>query len=125
MVLVDTSVWIDHLRKGEPALVRLLEDDQVFGHRWVTGELALGSLKDRNSVLEMLDVLPKVEAVPETEVMNLIDRRGLFQRGIGWVDAQLLAACVARPCRLWTKDKRLSEIAAELGVAWEPVAKGI
>ena len=122
MVLVDTSVWIDHLRATEPGLVRLLDQDQVFGHPWVRGELALGSLKDRSGFLEMLGLLPSVEIVPPEEVLALIDRHRLFGRGIGWVDAELLAACVARPCRLWTKDQRLANIAKELNVGWPPPA---
>ena len=123
MVLVDTSVWIDHLRKAEPELALLLEEDLVFGHSWVMGELAVGSLKDRGSFLDMLGELTPVEAVSEKEVMAFVERWELFSRGIGWVDAQLLAACVARPCRLWTQDKRLAGIAGELKVGWEPRGK--
>jgi len=95
----------------------------VFTHAWVRGELSLGTLRDRRGFLELLEHLPQVETVLEDEVMALIDRQRLHGRGVGWVDAQLLAACVARPCRLWTGDKRLAAVAQELGVSWEPPAQ--
>ena len=119
MVLVDTSVWIDHLRKAEPGLVSLLEGDQVFGHPWVVGELALGTIRDRSGFLEMLGLLPAVEVAADRNVRALIEEHRLFNRGIGWVDAQLLAACIAYPCRLWTKHRRLAEIAVTLAVGWQ------
>ena len=119
LVLVDTSVWIDHLRVSKPALVELLDDDKVFCHPWVRGELALGSLKDGANFLEMLSLLPTLQVIPHDEVMTFVERQALFSRGIGWVDAQLLTACALWPCRLWTKDARLAQIAQELRVGYD------
>jgi len=103
-------------------LVRLLEDDQVFAHPWVRGELALGSLRDRTAFLELLESLPQVEPATDAAVLALVEQRRLLGRGVGWVDAQLLAACVNHPCRLWTRDRRLAAVAQELGVQWGPVS---
>ena len=118
MILVDTSVWIDHLRKPEPDLVRLLENDQVLMHPWVRGELALGSIKDRYNFIEHLARLPELRPVAISELMGTIERLRLYSRGIGLVDAGLLSACLDWPCRLWTRDKRLSDIVVELGIAF-------
>ncbi|MEI8095850.1 MAG: hypothetical protein WCG80_16695 [Spirochaetales bacterium] len=93
-----------------------LDRDEVLGHAWVTGELALGSLKDRQGFLTLLAQLPQVAEVPSSRVHELTEEHHWFSRGIGWVDAQLLAACLSWPCRLWTHDKKLAELASELGV---------
>jgi len=119
MTLVDTSVWIDHLRRREPRLERLLDDDQVLMHPWVRGELALGLLADRNKFLKLLSYLPALRPAKDENVFELIESAGLCGRGVGWVDAGLLASCLARPCLLWTRDSRLAAIAAGLGVAFE------
>ncbi len=118
MILADTNIWIDHLRKSEPDLVHLLEDDQILMHPWVRGELALGSIKDRVNFIDYLFWLPVLRPASDPEVMDCIGRFQLHGRGIGWVDSALLAACVAWPCRIWTRDKRLAEIAGELGIAY-------
>lgn len=117
-ILVDTSVWVDHLRVADPNLIQLLEEDLVLCHPWVKGELALGSLKDREGFLDMLGLLPMTDVVEAEKTFELIDQRRLYNRGIGWVDAQLLASCRAYPCRLWTKDKRLADLSHELAVGW-------
>ena len=119
MILIDTSVWIDHLRASIPELVTLLEEDQAACHPWVRGELALGSLKNRLDFLELLSLLPEIEMVTDRSVMAFIERNKLDQRDIGWVDVQLLAACIAWPCCIWTRDKCLKEISIELGINWE------
>jgi hypothetical protein len=118
VILVDTSVWIDHLRVNETFLVRLLETGQVLTHPFVIGELALGHIRAREEVLSTLSDLPHAEVAQEAEVLRLIDRRTLFGRGIGYIDAHLLAAVRLTPeARLWTKDKKLHQLARELDLA--------
>ena len=118
MILVDTSVWIDHLRRGNPALAALLLDRQVLTHPWVTGEIALGNLSNRVGVLGLLGNLSQAAVATDTELRTLIDRHRLYGRGIGYVDAQLLAATMLTSgSLLWSRDKRLAAIAAELGIA--------
>lgn len=117
MILVDTSIWVDHLRSSEPRLVSLLGDNTVLGHPHVAGELALGALKQRDAVLKSLLGLPQAVVARDPEVMALIESAGLHGVGIGYVDAHLLAACRLTPrARLWTRDKRLGAVAARLGL---------
>ncbi len=120
MILVDTSVWIDHLRTGEPELVRLLDGNEVFVHQWIIGELALGSIKNRKEFISMLTKLPMLSATGTDDIMMGIERYGLHSRGIGYVDAGLCISCIRYPCRIWTKDKNLSTVAAERGLLFVP-----
>ncbi len=118
MILVDTSVWIDHLRRGDTQLASLLQVGQVLAHPWVTGELALGHLLGRSEILGLLGNLPQAKPATETEVLALIDSRQLFGLGIGYVDAHLLAATILTTgARLWTRDRRLAAVAARHGLA--------
>jgi predicted nucleic acid-binding protein len=118
VILVDTSIWIDHLRTGEPELTELLRERQVLGHPWVTGELALGHLSRRSEILGLLHNLPQANVATDDEVLTLIDKRQLFGLGIGYVDAHLLSATALTPAaRLWTRDKRLALVAAQHGLA--------
>ena len=118
MILVDTSIWIDHLRTGDPRLVGLLQDCQVLAHPWVIGELALGHLSQRGEILGLLHNLPQASVATDVEVLTLIENNRLFDQGIGYVDAHLLAATLLTPdARLWTRDKRLTAIAAHHGLA--------
>ena len=118
MILVDTSVWIDHLRIGDPELVALLQDGHVLAHPWVTGELALGHLSHRSEILGLLNHLPQAKAATDHEVLTLIDNHQLFGLAIGYVDAHLLAATMLTTgARLWTRDKRLQAAAAQRGLA--------
>ena len=118
MILVDTSIWVDHLRAGDPKLVALLEDSQVLAHAWVTGELALGHLSRRGEILGLLNNLPRATVATDVEVLTLIDNQHLFGLGIGYVDAHLLAATLLTPgARLWTRDKRLAAVAVQHGLA--------
>lgn len=120
MVLVDTSVWIDHLRAGEPLLVKLLQSVQVLGHSCVQGELACGSLAQRNVVLDLLGNLPQAPNAEHHEVMRLIEQRQLMGLGIGYVDVCLLASTLlAGNAQIWSRDKRLMNAAAKLGIAFE------
>lgn len=119
MILVDTSVWIDHLREGSPALAEALEHARVLMHPFVLGELACGNLKNRSEVLELLDELPKAPTATDPEALSFIEGRALMGRGIGYLDVHLLVSVLlAGSVRLWTKDKRLAAVAAELGVAY-------
>jgi predicted nucleic acid-binding protein len=118
VILVDTSVWIDHLRVGVPALAAALEADQVMTHPFVIGELACGNLRDRKRTLELLRALPAVPAASHDEVMFLVEQRRLMARGLGYIDAHLVAAAALMPpVRLWTHDRRLAATASSLGLA--------
>ena len=119
-VLVDTSIWIDHLRKTEPVLVDLLERDQVCVHQSVITELALGNLKDRSVFLKALERLMVLRNVDDQRVRHLVEKRRLWGRGLSAVDAALLASVVVTPgVSLWTRDKRLRQAARDVGVLAE------
>jgi predicted nucleic acid-binding protein len=125
MILVDTSVWIDHLHSADAGLVRLLEADEVCCHPFVIAELAAGNLARRAEVLGWLHHLPQIPAASHSEVLALIDGQRLWGRGLSVIDLHLLAAAKAAPAvRLWTRDKRLNAAAAELGLAADPKALG-
>ena len=118
MILVDTSVWVDYLRKGDPRLSEYLERFEVSMHPFVRGELALGTLRERDMILASLAALPSVTVADEDEVLRFIASGRLWGTGIGYVDAHLLAAVHLSPgTGLWTRDKRLKLIAHEQGVA--------
>jgi predicted nucleic acid-binding protein len=118
VILVDSSVWIDHLHTGGDDLAALLDDGSVLGHPWVTGELALGQLSAREEVLGLLANLPQATVASAGEVMELIETRRLHGLGIGYVDAHLVASTLlTSDTRLWTCDKRLAAVAASLRVA--------
>ena len=116
MILVDTSIWVDHLRSGVPQLTAALQGGEVFIHPWVVGELACGNLRDRSRVLQLLQSLPSANVATPAEVLMLIEQHHLMGRGIGFVDAQLLASARLSTCLLWTQDRRLAELAEVLGV---------
>jgi predicted nucleic acid-binding protein len=123
VILVDTSVWIDHLRNGQPSLVQLLGDGLVLGHPWVVGELALGCLAQRHEVIGLLGGLPQAAVATDEEVMTLVNRHQLYGLGIGYVDAQLLAATqLTAEATLWTADRRLVGAASRVGCAIDPEA---
>ncbi len=118
MVLVDTSVWVEHLQRGNSELADLLELGQVLSHPFVLGELALGSLQQRATILEALQDLPLACVATTDEVLGFIGTHALHGLGIGYVDVCLLASARLTPgCVLWTLDKRLAAAAARLGVA--------
>lgn len=117
MILVDTSVWIDHLRHGDEELTRLLNAGRVLTHRFVIGELALGNLQNRNIVLSALQNLPQVTAASDEEALHFIENNALFATGIGYIDTHLLAAVRLSPgTLLWTRDKRLLAVSVRLGL---------
>jgi len=118
MILVDTSVWVDHLRDGTPALAAALEQGRVLTHPFVLGELACGKLKNRGEVLQLLGELPAAPMASDPEALDFIERRALMGRGIGYVDVHLLASvALAGTAQLWTRDKRLAAVAADLELA--------
>lgn len=118
MILVDTSIWIDHLRQRNEELSRLLGTGKVLAHPHVIGELALGSLQNRHAVLGALQGLPQVSVATDDEVLHFIETNALFGIGIGYIDAHLLAAVRLSPgTMLWTRDRRLLAASARLGLA--------
>ncbi len=123
-ILPDSSIWIDHLRKGEPALERLLKGGEVLSHPLVTGELAVGSIQNRIVILRAIGRLPEVILARHDEVMGFIEVHKLFGRGVGFIDLHLLLSVRLTPeALLWTRDKRLHEIAGEMSIAFdEPAA---
>jgi hypothetical protein len=118
MILVDTSVWVDHLRSGDQALAALLDGNRVAMHPFVLGELACGIIKQRVAILDLLRHLPRATVATDDEVLFFIERHTLMGRGVGYIDAHLLAAvALGGSDRLWTRDKRLHGLAETLGVA--------
>ncbi|HUF92230.1 MAG TPA: type II toxin-antitoxin system VapC family toxin [Candidatus Limnocylindria bacterium] len=120
MILVDTSVWVDHLRSGNATLAHELEAGRVLAHPFVIGELACGNVQNRREVLDLLGRLPSVPMATHAEALGFLDRRALMGRGIGFIDVHLLAsAALAAPTRLWTRDRRLAAVASALKLAYE------
>ncbi len=118
MILVDTSVWVDHLRGGDAGLIDLLERSVVVMHPFVIGEIACGNLRERESILELLQDLPAAVVASPDEVLTFIERHSLQGRGIGYIDVHLLASVALTPgARLWTRDAKLRKSAALLGCA--------
>lgn len=117
MLLVDTSIWIDHFRQGDADLQHALADGAVISHPFVIGELALGNLRQRNLILESLSALPQAAVAEPSEVLALVAAARLHGRGIGYVDAHLVASVrLTAGSVLWTRDRRLAAIAEELGI---------
>ena len=121
MILVDTSVWVDHLRHGDTALADCLNAGRVLAHPFVTGELALGNLRQAAHILESLRDLPQAAVATSGEVLHFISRHALSVLGVGYVDVHLLASARLTPgASLWTRDKRLLAVAARLSLAANP-----
>jgi predicted nucleic acid-binding protein len=116
MILVDTSVWIDHFRRRLPALVRLLEDGEVVLHPFIVGEVALGHLKGRSNTVALLGELPSLAAADHAQALDFAGRHGLAGSGIGWVAAHLLCAASAGGVPIWTHDRNLRKQAARMGL---------
>ncbi len=115
-VFVDTSVWVDHLRRGEPLLQDFLSEGLVTTHPFVIGELACGNLSNRGELLSLLSELPLVTLATNEEVMHLIDRHKLNGKGLGWIDMNLLASALVSRIPLWTRDRTLAAVAKTLGI---------
>jgi hypothetical protein len=122
VILVDTSLWIDHLRVASEPMSSLLDNNLVCTHAWIIGELACGNLGNRQEILGLLQALPQLTPASESEALHFIEAHRLMGRGIGYIDAHLLAATAIHAAHIWTRDKRLNEIAAELGLAYFPNA---
>ena len=117
MVLVDTSVWVDHLRRGDDALAEFLNAGEVVCHPFVIGELACGGIRNRSEFLALLSALPSLDNVTDAEALSFIDQHSLMQRGLGLIDVHLLASCMLAGVPLWTRDARLADAARQLGLA--------
>ena len=121
MILVDSSIWIDHLRRADAELGRLLAAGQVLCHPFVIGEIACGHLRQRMAFLAHLQALPVARAATHEEALGFVERHALAGRGIGWADVHLLSSTLlALPASLWTRDKRLAAVADELGCLHQP-----
>lgn len=114
MILADTSVWVDHLRRGNKKLATLLEEGQVSCHPFIVGELACGNIKNRDEILSMLAALPGTPIADNEEIMHFISRHKLHGEGIGLIDAHLLASTLLSSSKLWTLDKKLASVAKKL-----------
>jgi predicted nucleic acid-binding protein len=120
MILVDSSVWIDHLRAGDAELSMLLDAGRVLMHPFVLGELACGNLRNRREILGLLGSLPRIMQATDDEVPYFIEHHALMGRGIGYVDAHLLAAAMLDgSARLWTRDKRLRDLTDTLALGYD------
>jgi predicted nucleic acid-binding protein len=118
MVLVDTSVWVTHLREGDDRLAGLLNEGLVCCHPFVIGELACGNLKNRMEVLSLLQSLPSAETVEHEEVLAFIEKNRLMGTGLGYVGVHLLGSALLSDAVLWTADSRLAKAASEMGVCY-------
>lgn len=119
-VLVDTSVWVDHLRRGRADLSALLDEGAVLAHPFVVGELACGSIRGKGEVLGLFAALPQAVTAGHEEAMVLIERLGLHGRGVGWIDVHLLASALLTGCPLWTLDRVLNKAAVDAGAGFTP-----
>jgi predicted nucleic acid-binding protein len=119
MVLVDTSIWVSHLRQGSRQLEKLLMDAEVMCHPFIIGELACGNLKNRNEIISLLQSLPMASAIEFDEFLFFIDRNQLMGKGIGLVDIHLLASAQLTGVPLWTADKKLKSAANQVDLAFK------
>jgi predicted nucleic acid-binding protein len=111
MVLVDTSVWVSHFRQAHPGLVGLLNDGEAACHPFIVGELACGNLKNRTTILSLLEAMPKAITLEHEEVLTFIESHDLVGRGLGYIDVHLLASCMLTELPIWTLDKKLERVA--------------
>jgi predicted nucleic acid-binding protein len=119
MVLVDTSVWIEHFRHGVAGLVSLLEAGRVASHPAVVGELACGTLRQRATTLDLLRRLPRALVATDDEALHFLDRHRLSGRGLGWTDVHLLAAAALSHCQIWSLDRQLDDAGRRLRLAFK------
>ena len=119
MVLVDTSVWVSHLREGNAGLAELLNNGDVACHPFIVGELACGNLQSRTIILSLLKALPMTVAMEHEEILTFIEKRGLMGKGLGYVDIHLLASAVISGLPIWTLDKKLEQVADTLHLKYQ------
>jgi predicted nucleic acid-binding protein len=124
MVLVDTSVWVRHLRDGDPELRRLLHDGHVMCHPYIVGELACGNMKNRNEILSLMRFLPQATQAQHEEVLLFIESHHLMGKGLGYVDVHLSASALLTGVPCWTYDKRLNDANEMLGIRYDPASFG-
>jgi len=115
-MLVDTLVWVEHLRTGNAALASVLESAEVWSHPFVQGELACGNLRNREEILSLIGSLPQGPVISHEEALSMLERQGLMGSGLGWVDIHLLGSALLAGVPLWTLDRRLSEAAERMGI---------
>lgn len=118
MVLVDTSVWVLHLRNSNIRLERLLNDGDVICHQFIIGELACGNLKNRTEILVLLQALPVATLAEHEDVMQFIENYQLMGKGLGYIDMHLLTSSLLTEVPIWTLDKKLNEVSTELGISF-------
>lgn len=119
MVIVDTSIWVDHLRKGSLHLEKLLLEAQVACHPFIMGELACGNIKNRNEFLSLIQTLPMAPTINLDEFLYFTEQNKLMGKGIGFVDIHLLASARLSEIPLWTSDKKLKSVSMELNIAYK------
>ncbi len=118
MVLVDTSVWVAHFRRGDIGLATLLNEGHVVCHPFIVGELACGNLKNRSGILSLLQALPMTTSAEHEEVMRFIENHSLMGKGLGYVDMHLLASAILSRVPIWTLDKKLKQFSSKLGLGY-------
>jgi predicted nucleic acid-binding protein len=120
MVLVDTSVWVQHLRQGNAFLEGLLYDGDVVCHPFIIGELACGNIANRTEILSLLKMLPMATAAAHEEVLRFIEHNRLMGKGLGYIDVHLCAAALLTNVQIWTYDRKLDEAGERLGICYSP-----
>jgi len=118
MVLVDTSVWVEHLRSGNVGLENLLNEGQVACHIFIVGELACGNLSNRSEILSLLQALPLADHAEHEEVMHFIENYSLMGKGLGYIDMHLIVSALLTKVSIWTLDKKLKEVSSKLGLEY-------
>ena len=118
MVIVDTSIWVNHLRKGSPHLEELLLNAKAVCHPFIIGELACGNIKNRNEFLSLIETLPMAPTIDPDEFLYFIEKNRLMGKGVGFVDIHLLASACLSEIPLWTSDKKLKSVSIELNIAY-------
>ena len=118
-ILVDTSVWIKHLREGDQNLIRLLEQELVACHPFIIGEIACGGIKNRFEIINLLNDLPSTDILDHSDIMEFIENRKIMNKGIGYIDVHLLGSALVSETPLWTLDKALREIANQLSIEYD------
>jgi len=121
MVLVDTSVWVRHLREGDPDLEQLLNNGQVMCHPYIVSELACGNIKNRSEVLSLMHLLPVAALAQHEEILQFIELNHLIGKGLGYIDVHLSASALLTGVPLWSYDKRLNRANEMLGITYDPV----
>lgn len=118
-ILVDTSVWIKHLREGDQNLIRLLEQGLVASHPFIIGELACGAIKNRYEIIGLLNDLPSADILDHSDIMEFIENRKIMNKGLGYIDVHLLGSALVSETPLWTFDKALRKIANQLSIEYD------